>query len=865
VQFTNISVTSQGEYKIDSSNLQIYYTWLQKALKGPSRYAKEGESTYYIAYDSWCSIDQKTNKVRYCREAATGNAFNVAAGVNPGPGEPWMNGGNFNLSEAVAATTVTDRGQSIRASKRSNNKGYQFNLERGFDAHTGGRPAMMGGTTRTVSSRFTDQEGAKQVSYHPMAYKITFCESEPGDCDDDVNQAVCPSGDTPAGAVFHENDDLKTCTIPKENSSGFTALEKEDTSTPHKADGYCEVACKEDLDIDLPGHKETAAGQYFKLDNYIPKIKAKRTCVTTSVDYKHFDDDLKAYEKQLIEYYNIWQDYLEYYNVLLKVEPYDVQDSNDDCCGGNGSTPCTPKHFEWTRKDWDSPALTPTNSAQTGLSWSADHGNEGGTCWEDCDGTEACDTELSSLREEYRIKTHNAYAMYHNTYIDYMETINAYNKCFNWTDSTKNVYMNGGGDPFGEGPEIVPYDFDDYYTYMYKFKPTVSFYYPDRDGAVFPVAYTYDYTNGIDVVGNGFGLGGMPDTKTNYWNKDSGEIDKHYESGGTSKGGAGNRHIGENQEDRKLIQCEGKTCSTASISVDSKFYTSKYLRRDEEVEYEYHLPRVYTKVPSGIVSTEDRLANNATWLKLDAEAVPVNINTEAGTYDYNITIRDIVNAADQDIRAETKGKNPDDNFQERFNGATGNGALNDGENYVCDYDVINDAYIPDPSKYNFFYRTIDPYDINPVKRPLGYNWNDERGRYIQDKMAEAEDDYQILTSREKFVFTLTPSLMKAVRDYNKTKSNNSDGGYADWDMVCKDYGEGGYHCYSNFLSCMASGGTMPEAGTGLSCSLFGDSLNDYLSDYSDYDWSDLDENRRALIQKQNEIDWSLGHAKNVSE
>ncbi len=297
------------------------------------------------------------------------------------------------------------------------------------------------------------------------------------------------------------------------------------------------------------------------------------------------------------------------------------------------------------------------------------------------------------------------------------------------------------------------------------------------------------------------------------------------------------------------------------------FYNSKYIRSDQNLMYKYHLPKVYTKVPNGTVSLS---RPSTASLDLPVDSVPININTVAGKYPYRIKVTDI---KDQLRRGELNGwdgygsidivdSNPDDDFDKRFKGTSGLRipTLGLNETYKCNYKVVNDVYSPSNSKYNFFYRTVDLGNINPVRPKLGYNWEDTRGETVKGRVEATADDYTILTDddKDKFQFILTPTIMKQIRNYNTSQATRISGAYANWDLTCNDYSsDDGYHCYSAFLECFASGGYYSNSINGTSCSeMFGNSLNNYfdLMPHFNYDKSALDDNRNKLLRKQNELD-----------
>ena len=159
---------------------------------------------------------------------------------------------------------------------------------------------------------------------------------------------------------------------------------------------------------------------------------------------------------------------------------------------------------------------------------------------------------------------------------------------------------------------------------------------------------------------------------------------------------------------------------------------------------------------------------------------------------------------------------------------TSDGYIGSGgtEQYICSYKVDEDL-----GNANFFYRTIALSDINPQKRALGANWNysnlaSTKGPYnglvqrieaykasrlagtgddSEDNLfKQADNDYQVLTGKDKFTFRLSTPTMRLIRRYNRVKmsiitdnsgtlNNNSAvggnqrRGYADWSLGIVDY------------------------------------------------------------------------------
>lgn len=659
-------------------------------------------------------------------------------------------------------------------------------------------------------------------------YRITVCrdEEKKSNCPDTVNQAMCVESDSGTTFVFNENDDKTTCTIPKGNNSGFVAIESYETR------GYCTMACKEDTQGFLPTAKETAAGQYFKLDNYVPKIKANRTCVTTKLDYDKFDSDKKNVEPGLIKAYNVYRDWLSYYKNMVS------RDGLTGTVGGGTMTCGTDANGDPVQQSvpvetyfyWEVDAYS---GAPNGTYWGDKSEKYSGTCSFSCEnGVVTANPCTGQTLSEYKKSVYDTTKGLKDSFDGLQDTYSdifvSYNKCFNWAQSTTDTYTFGGGGGLEPPKSIGSTRGDHTSSYLYSFEPKVTFYYPDPDGSIFPVEYEYKYgTRDVDMIGFS--------NQKDFWAYKA-TPDNRYENGGAALDPDGNQYY---------IKCTGETCKE-SMKINIPIYKNGAVRRDESVQYTYHLPDVFTSVPSGRVTTKP--TSSGTFLQLDKEAVPVNINTLAGTYNYQIKIADLKDK----LRLSKEGNNPDDNFDKRFNGSQPNprGALNAGENYVCHYKVVNDIYLPGPKKFNFFYRVVDTYDINPLNRTLGYNWTTQKATQIRKVIQEDSLSYETLTNskdRDKFEFILTPVTMQTIRKYN-AKQTITDDGYADWDLECADYGErvsgvNGYHCTSNFITCLAG-------GKGDNCAdIIGDA-----HDNGDYTYEDLKHNRDLLIEKQNKLD-----------
>lgn len=728
----------------------------------------------------------------------------------------------FQLHKGYDKGTLVAHKQDSFTMNPNGNLGFQFNIHEIVDySEEKNSPLSI------LSGGNANSFGKDSLYKHFTVYQLTVCKSDikKAQCEDTVEQAVCDENGT--HAVFHEHKDIKNCTLPKGNNSGFNIVDSQ----------FGQVACKEDLDFYLPGSKETAAGQYFVLNSYIPKVEARRTCATSPVSYTKFDQILKDIEKPMPKTYNQYRDSLFIYNQITEVKQ--LPETTRSCTGkdpemengkpkvdAQGNIIYKSETIHVTPLEiWVNNPTGP-NYGQTGIRFNNPEKSEyipDADLCKDPPKSETPDDFFDRIKSEWEEKTRRFKDSYDGALEDYHNTILEYNKMFSWTETVVDTVYHRVTDL--QNASYISTT-NGYVDTKYTFKPDVKFTYQDKDSAVFnPTPYQYD--------------GKSPSEQKDYWGMDA-EPDNYYTSGG-----AGILH-----DRRPLINCVngGNTCYDTT-TIDGDFYHNGAIRRDEDIEYEYNLPRVVTTIPDGRVYLQGKNTTNKTEILLEEEAVPVNINTPSGTYNYSITFEKFKD----ELRKSMYSSNQDDNWADEPPGKgetrlVQRNVLNTGDMYVCTYRVINDIYLPNEEKFNFFYRVVDTYNINPLGRTLGYNWVDERAEKVKEVIKE--DAVSVTTLKEehdKFVYTLDPVTMQEIRKYNAKQ----DEGYSDWDLVCSDYDNTGvrkgYHCYSHFLSCLVGG---DGNGTGLNCS---EVVGTYRNN-GGYGVDELNQNRDLLIRKQNALD-----------
>lgn len=271
------------------------------------------------------------------------------------------------------------------------------------------------------------------------------------------------------------------------------------------------------------------------------------------------------------------------------------------------------------------------------------------------------------------------------------------------------------------------------------------------------------------------------------------------------------------------------------------FTTTKYVKSTITKTGVYKTPSVfYTQHPSGTVTT-DKDAENATLIN----GLPVSVKTDKGRHKFTLNITNLGELYDPQDKKECETINGKQCCNGRIvgdknsiiNKQVQNGLKTTSE-YMCYYDVncpecefecegpLCDLEICDGDEctatclgngcaydtgagLSYAYRTITLGNLNPNSRSLGYNWNPENSVKAKETIAEIEETGEEVYEEAEYSFTLTPALITAIKEYNKTQLNN--GGYADQSLTCSNdkYGNENVNCESDFITKLVKG----EIGT----------------------------------------------------
>ena len=288
---------------------------------------------------------------------------------------------------------------------------------------------------------------------------------------------------------------------------------------------------------------------------------------------------------------------------------------------------------------------------------------------------------------------------------------------------------------------------------------------------------------------------------------------KYYIGGNSANGASEKIYDNVPYTDIQLYECDEKNgCTKAKTT---KIAITDWIEKSIEKEISYTLPddlyRYVRKDYGASVNLKSESGNN--FIVISESNLPIHYSTNPGDYEFKIDV-------------ESLGKNNKFNDyiynKKQFNGKI----VYNGENvYNCSYRVsckkiINNQDCKDycekcpdeceknnclPDGLTTIYRTISLYEgesfltIDGKIRKPGANWNYEG--LVSTFITNNRDvkDYEVYNLDPMYEVTLTPSLLKKIRKYNKEMNakkltiysgkSKSEGiaGYADFEsMTCND-------------------------------------------------------------------------------
>jgi len=312
-----------------------------------------------------------------------------------------------------------------------------------------------------------------------------------------------------------------------------------------------------------------------------------------------------------------------------------------------------------------------------------------------------------------------------------------------------------------------------------------------------------------------------------------------------------NDQLGENDEfvpagdivekDKKTTYCNSdinddyscKDGSTKVVSnIDGVAYTTKYVKSTVTKTGIYKTPSIfYTQHPSGTITT-DKNASNITLI----DGLPVAISTGKGRHQFTLSLKNIGEYYNETSCKSGRIIGDENSVLDKQNKESGKTGIFKAE-YMCYYDVncpecdfecegplceieqcdgvdctptcLGNGCAYSEAGLSYAYRTVSLSSLNPnasLGRKLGYNWNAENSVKAAETIDEIEANAEAAYENEpEYSFTLTPSLITAIKEYNKQELSN--GGYTNETLTCSDdkYGNKNVNCESDFISKLVNG------------------------------------------------------------
>ena len=593
------------------------------------------------------------------------------------------------------------------------------------------------------------------------------------------------------GAVNNANQ-VKSCVIGH-NDLTNTSYE---ATTELSGNPYCKVYCKEKYTFTLPTAKITRSGGYFTLtttvdatrDCYVGNVvrNAKGEIETQGINTTLFQTEISQLQKEILDLWNSYEYYRQAASITSNVENneassssdswhYDSCDENNNCHTVSGSCSGETKKGSvvtktWTYKVYDLNGnyVTKTENYKDGEKASCPSSCRSGKC----SGSVGInpDIEHKEKRDYYK-------SLLLSKLSDMNLKIRQYNSC---SGSVENTTL----DNFTQGltKTISTSNNDTTWSNKMVFNPKVTFDYNENYKKDITGEFKQTSSN-IDATAN-----------TTYC---SGEVSENYacQSGASSSPQTALQNI---------LTCNNDGCSKIAINVS----TAKWVQKSKNASATYEPKNEFaTYSPYGTIKLKNKACNgnDCLYSKMPENALPISMITKTGVFPFTIKYSDI----GQDNKTSTLGRlmgattsviTEYDNLTDDIRCAADSSTKTVDQNvgYVCHYlnncdnckftctDDNNCEFTEkecdgdncrmtckncafDGSTANFTYRTISTNNLNPTSRSLGYNWNADTGENAKAVATTKaiEEDGDTVYKKAQYSYTLTPSNLQKIREYNK--------------------------------------------------------------------------------------------------
>jgi|GEM_PF-2956771 len=593
---------------------------------------------------------------------------------------------------------------------------------------------------------------------------------------------------------IEEPEDYKTCIVGTDNSTesaaGVKGAEWEDDAGNSRTikelkNNYCNVACKEDYKFTLPQYLGSIkSGTYFEFEG--AKIEGTRTCVTSDINHKQFNEDYERLRKETIDAYN---SYIYAYEASLGNWTYEqicrseASSSGESCssdangvescsswyCSG-GSACATASEGSWTYPVYD----------YNGNHVMEDGSDSGGSVSCGCSG---CSARNGPTASDYAARARTLKDTFDAKLAEFQKAIADMQNCSNWS-----------------------LNIDDGKTYQYLFEPEIEFIY-EESYYMGMMDTAFSGSEGSTKLRRSEG-----NTKYNYEYCLSG-VDSSY----TCRANDLKTTLASVSEKTFLrFDCTG-ACRTLNSNNEIIKDTVNIMTTVEKAAAYTPSTHFITQHPTGIVVKKgDEVAGvNYT----DMEYVfPVMLTTQAGEYNYVLRFNNVGQYYD-DMSQLGRIFNTDSRIstmevlKDRSPVSFHDGKIHMAD-FACKYGVEADAFnkcisvgltgIGDKGETTFTYRPISLNDVFPNARggatgkeltgdtrEPGSNWTTAKAEETQLRIEGAGD---AAYRDAQYSYTLNTTQMGNLRAHNRQKENEGTG-YDDFDLVC----DNGIDCTSNLL------------------------------------------------------------------
>lgn len=651
----------------------------------------------------------------------------------------------------------------------------------------------------------------------------------------DINEESKRDCNTTPPTTNYANQ-VKSCVI---GHNDLTNTSYEATNEMSEENSYCKVYCKEKYTFTLPTAKITRSGGYFTLSTTVDATRdcyvgnavrnAKGEIETQGINTAKFNSDLTQKSREVVDAYNKYLKWKAAAETKENSEQLYCTKSGRDADPETGKDSCEHKivgpetsyykEWSWIEYNYDG-----TQKPET-----FKESYRGSTR----DGECRCDINKEASRQAQHEKNKNdTYNEFKNRLAELNKIIQQYNSCSGTVDNSTLDSLTSG-----LTAQKATSNNDTTWSNKMMFNPKVTFDYNEN--------YKKDITGEFKQTNSNIDA-----TATATYC--SGEVNENYTC-----------QSGTSSTPQTALQsttiCNDKGCTKVDINVS----TAKWAQKSKNASATYEPKNEFaTYSPYGTIKLKNKACNgnDCLYSKMPENALPISMITKTGVFPFTIKYSDI----GQDNKTGTLGRlmgattsviTEYDNLTDDIRCAADSSTKTVDQNvgYVCHYlnncdnckftctDDKNCEFTEkecdgdncrmtckncafDGSTANFTYRTISTNNLNPTSRSLGYNWNADTGENAKAVATTKaiEEDGDTVYKKAQYSYTLTPSNLQKIREYNKQAESftnayipsgyhapNSDS------LYCKQYSATAsdgkkysipYKCKSSFLDLIESSG-----------------------------------------------------------